>query len=139
MKHDANITALPRLGHHSVTVLPCKAELRLNPEPLVQIFAEKGEDVAEETVSRALEDLARRINQLQPHRLDGSFDKLVRPVQRIGVIAEQIGLVEVASAAENVAGAARQNDGIAVEATLCRLERAFDTAVSQAWSFHSLI
>lgn len=139
MKHDTCLLAPMPVTKPVVTVLNCPASLRLDPEPLVQIFADQGEVAAEETVCRALEDLARRINDLQSPRERSAFDEIGKPVHRIAAIAGQIGLIEVSIAAESVAQAAKQKDGIALEATMARLERGFDSAISQVWNFSALI
>ena len=105
----------------------------------MQIFAEQGEFAAEETVCRALEDLARRINALKNPQENAEFDNLSVRAKRISAIAGQIGLVEVAVAAEGLAQASGQSNGVAVEATMARLERGYDTAISQVWNFRALV
>jgi len=45
--------------------------------------------------------------------------------------------VEVARAARHVSNCADQGDGIALEATLARLERAYDLAISEIWDFRA--
>lgn len=139
MKHDTCLLAPMPAVEPAVTVLNCPAALRLDPEPLMQIFADQGEVAAEETVCRALEDLARRINDLQSPRERCAFAEIGKPVRRIAAIASQIGLIEVAIAAEGVAKTAQQRDGVALEATMARLERGFDSAISQVWNFSALI
>ncbi len=117
----------------SVTVLDCGSPPRIDPIPLTTIYAEMGPDVAEDTICRVLEDIARRLNSLQKQRLDCKFAELVRPAQRVGAVARQIGLTEVSIAADHVATAADQSDPVALEATLQRLERGFDVAICQIW------
>lgn len=122
-----------------VTVLECPSTLTLDPQPLEELFAQKGELGAEDTVCRILEDISARMNALQGPRQRAAFDELSQPPERIAAIADQIGLSEVAIAARHVATTARQENGIAMEATMTRLERAFDSAISQVWNFNMML
>lgn len=119
----------------SVTVLQFKGRLRLDPDPLADIYASQGEDVAEDMVCRTLADLANRITDIQTLHERSAFAELPLPARRIAAIAGQIGLTEVSIAAAHLGNAAAQNNGIAIEATLSRLERCFDLAMTEVWSF----
>lgn len=120
-----------------VTVLQCKTSLQLDPEPLIHIYAARGEQAASETVCRALEDMAERLNTLVITRPTADAGDLEKPARTISALAEQIGLVEVSLAAQNVANAARQGNEVAIDATIGRLERCFDLAISQVWDFQA--
>ena len=122
-----------------VTVLQCTTALELDPGPLEELFATQGELAAEDLVCRVLEDISARLAQLKGPRQRAAFDEMVRPSERIAAIAQQIGLIEVAKAARHVAVSASQYDGIAMEATMTRLERAFDMAISNVWNFQSVL
>lgn len=126
------------MAQPTITVLRCDSQVSLDPEPLALIYAEQGEDAAEETMCRALEDVARRLNAMQKARKSGAYDVLGPQAGRLAVIAAHIGLGEIATAGQHVARACAQFDGVAVEATLNRLERAFDAAVNQVWHFRDL-
>lgn len=123
------------LSQGSVTVLHCPDKLALDPAPLAKIYAQMGEAEAEDMVCRALENIAQRLDRLQDARRANAFDQMENPARRVAVVAKQIGLTEVAQAGYFVADCARSMDGVALGATLARLERAFDTAVSQVWNF----
>ena len=123
----------------TVTVLDCKGRLGLDPAPLALISTARGEGAAEQTACRALEDLATRLADMQDARWRSGFGDLPPPAQRFAAIAEQIGLTELAQAARHVATAASQADGVALEATMQRLERAFDLAVTHIWNYRALI
>lgn len=122
-----------------VTVLECPGRLTLDPAPLADLFATKGEIAAEDTMCRVLEELSLRLNDLQSPRRRAAFEEIEGPATRIAVIADQIGLCELAMASRHVATTARQGDGIAFEATMTRLERAFDVAISQVWNFRAML
>ena len=121
-----------------VVVLRCIDPLQFDPTALNELFAEKTVDDAEEVVCRVLEDIAMRLDALQQGRDGSQFDQMFKPARRIGLIAEQIGLIEVAAAAGHVVNCLQQADGIALEATLARLERGFDVAVSEIWNYRAL-
>ena len=120
---------------NSVIVLECIRNPALDPGPLNEMYADLGEKVAEETICRALEALAIRLNRLQDVRTVAGFDQMARQANRMAAIAMGSGLTEVATAARQVGTCANQNDGVALEATLSRLERGFDLAIGQVWEF----
>lgn len=122
-----------------VAVLECPSLLTFDRDRLAELFVRKGETEAEEIICRILEDLAERLNSLQGPRLRAAFAEIDGPAQRICAVADQIGLSEIARAASHVATAATQRDGIAVEATITRLERAIDPAIAQVWNFRNLL
>lgn len=138
MEHKYTLAAPAPMYSGTVTVLHCPEQISLDPIPLARIFAQKGEAEAEEMVCRALEDVAQRLDQLQDARADCAFHKIAKPARRIAAIATQIGLIEVALAAGHVAACAGSLDGVALGATMSRLERGFDSAVSQVWNFRDM-
>lgn len=121
-----------------VIVLRCADPLHFDPAPINRIFAQKGPDDAEEALCRVLEDIAMRLDVLQKGCSDNDFDAMFKPARRIGLVAAQIGLTEVTTAAGHVVKCLAQLDGIALEATLARLERGFDVAVSEIWNYRDL-
>lgn len=139
MKHECSSEADLVPLAPVVTVLECPSRLSLDTYPLEELFAQKGELGAENTVCRVLEDISRRLDELQGPRQRAAFAELVSPAKRIGAIADQIGLKEISLAARHVATSAHQLDGIAMEATMTRLERAFDVAISQVWNFRVML
>ena len=99
------------------------------------IFAVKGQAEAEEMICRVLEDIAHRLYALQVAKDYHAFDQVAKPARRITQVAAQIGLTDVSRTAAHVATAARQADGVALSATLAWLERGFDIAVTEIWTF----
>ena len=118
-----------------VVVLRCPDQPQFDPVPLIRLFTEKDPTEAEDMVCRILEDIARRLDALQEGAVDLDYTGMLKPARRIGLIADQIGLTEVSVAAYHVVTCLCQRDNVAVEATLSRLERAFDVAVSEVWNF----
>lgn len=114
-----------------VSVLQCRQTANLDPSPVDHIFAVKGQTEAEELICRVLEDIAHRLDALQLAKGDHAFDEIAKPARRITQVAAQIGLTDVSRTAAHVATAAKQADGVALSATLARLERGFDIAVTE--------
>lgn len=138
MKHDMPILPVePPMPETSVTVMEFRPVGRINPLPIADLYTNLGPDGAEDTICRVLEDIAERLTTLQKLRCRGDFDKIGQPANRTGAIARHIGLVEVEAAAAAVATSANQGDPVALQATLCRLERGFDAAISQIWDVQS--
>ncbi|WP_386680219.1 hypothetical protein [Loktanella sp. R86503] len=120
---------------NTVTVLECNQNPLMDPAPLSEIYRDLGDKMAEETICRALEDLAIRLNRLQDMRAAAQYDELARQSNRLAAVAQGIGLTEVSTAARHVATCALQKSAVALEATMCRLERGFDLAITQVWDF----
>jgi len=136
-----NITPFPGPAldtSNDVVLLSCHDHMHFDPAPLTRLFAERDTQEAEYLVCRMLEDIAMRLDMLQRARADHAFANMDRPAQRIGVVADQIGLTEVAVAVNHVRTCLVQQDGIALDATMARLERGFDIAVSEVWGVRDL-
>lgn len=136
-----NITPFPVAAHKpspDVIALNCTRSPQFDPEPLHRLFAAKEFHVAEEVVCRMLEDIALRLDMLQRGLASTTFEQMHRPARRIGFVARELGLTEVVAAAEHVRTCLDQADGVAVKATMARLERGFDAAVGEIWNFRDL-
>lgn len=136
-----NITQFPQTARNrsqDVVVLNCPLQLVFDPAPLQSLFAQKEQHVAEEVVCRMLEDIALRLDLLQRGLAARDFVQMHKPAKRVTLIAKQLGLVEVAMTADHVRTCLTQMDGVAIEATMARLERGFDVAVSEIWNFRDL-
>lgn len=135
-----NITPFPAAVAASVdvAVLQCSHRMHFDPAPMIRLFAEKDPPVAEEIACRMLEDIAIRLDMLQHALGTRQFDTMQRPARRIELVADRLGLTEVAVAAGHVLACVRQGDIIALAATLARLERGFDVAVAEIWNFREM-
>ena len=116
-----------------VVVLRCRDTFEIDPVPVRALFTGQPEHVAEATVRRALESIAARLDRLQLARRTGAYDEIGDPARRIASIAGGLGLTDVQRIAGSVANAALSGSGTALGATLARLERCFDDAVSAVW------
>jgi hypothetical protein len=136
-----NITQFPNAALKAspdVVMLNCPQQLQFDPAPLRRLFAQKDLHIAEEVVCRMLEDIALRLDMLQRGLATHDFTQMHQPAKRIGLVAKQLGLVEVSIASDHVRGCIEQTDGVAIEATMARLERGFDVAVTEVWNFRDL-
>lgn len=107
----------------------------MDPAPLTAFYATHSDEEGEAMICGALEDIAIRLDRLQMARSAGAYDELIGPARRIAAIAGGLGLIDVATAAGHVGNAADSGSGVAVAATLARLERGFDAAISSVWEF----
>lgn len=129
------LAAPPARPPAAIAVLRCRDEFHMDPAPLKTLFTALPDHEAENIVCRALEDIAQRLDALQAARTKGSLADIALPAKRISAVADQIGLTEVSLVASHAAKAAQSSCTVALGATMARLERAFDAAVSQIWDF----
>jgi hypothetical protein len=117
-----------------VAMLRCSAPLAFDPEPVQRIYARLPSHEAEDTICRFLEDIALRLDYLQQGLAQQDLSEMARPARRVALAAKQLGLLEVADSAGHVQNCLTLNDGVALEAVMARLERAFDVAVNEIWN-----
>jgi hypothetical protein len=137
MTHQSPLAAPLPLPSASIRVLRCADRFHMNPIPVQQLFAQMPAHEAEDIICRALEDIAGRLDGLHHARMAGVFSDIATPSRRIAAVARQIGLTTISDVAEHVACAADLQNNVALGATLARLERAFDMAVSHVWDNHA--
>lgn len=133
--HSPILVDPPARSTAAIAVLRCRDEFNMDPAPLKTLFAALPDHEAEDIVCRALEDIAARLTALQNARTAGDFTQVATPSKRIAAVADQIGLTEVSLVAEHAGRAADMACGVALGATMARLERTFDAAVCQIWDF----
>ena len=112
--------------------------MHVDPAPLTQLFDHTPHHEAEDTLCSMLEEIAGCLDRLQRGLACHDFKQMQAPTRRVVQIAEQIGLIEVSAAAQHVATCLSQSDGVALDATMARLERGFDIAVTQVWDFREI-
>lgn len=120
-----------------VIMLRCADVVRLDPQPLRQMCAAHGMEAVEDHLCKTLEDIVVLLDQLQLGLAQDDFPMMKPPAHRIAQIADRIGLMDVSVSANHVANCLQQQDGVALEATMARLERSFDLAVSEVWHFQT--
>lgn len=138
MTNHSPSLALAPLQPSRVVALRCRDTFEIDPAPVRALFASQPDHVVEATIRRALEDIAARLDRLQLARATGTYEQISDPVRRIAGIAGGLGLVDVQRVAYCVADAAASHSGVALCATLARLERCFDQAVTAVWQVRML-
>jgi hypothetical protein len=118
-----------------VVLLRCADRNHIDPTPLTLLFAQKTLGEADAIICAVLETISARLDTLQKGIASGQVAPMLAPARSIATIAAQLGLTEVSVAAEHVAVCVRVSDRVALEATLARLERGFDQAVTEVWQF----
>ena len=109
-----------------------------DPVPLQKLYGRVLPQEAEDQICRFLEDIALRLDQLQRGLAARDPDMMLRPARRIALAARMMGLVAVADSASAVRNCAMADDGVALGATMARLERAFDLAVNEVWNMREM-
>ena len=138
-----NVTDL-RPHSHNAPDRPCVPLLHgspataFDPEPAKRLYRRMPLHEAEDTLCDFLEDIARRLEQLQRAMAARQLSDMARPARRVALAARQIGLLEVADSAQHLRTCLTLNDGVALHAVLARLERAFDVAVNEVWNLREM-
>jgi len=111
----------------------------MDPERLANLYVEMGEARANSAVSRAMQELSDLLEKL---KCDVAFraeaPELQASSKQIQQIAEPLGLISLASAANNAANAAMTRDIVAICATQARLERVACRTLKMVWDLHDL-
>ncbi len=126
---------VPQMSDASVALMVPRDQFRINPVPVRQLYDTLGDAGAEQVICRALDDLVLRLERVEDDYHSRILDRIPSEVRRIVVIAEQIGLTEVAVAAAHVRETLPLG-GAALAATLARLSRTTDRAVIEIWNGH---
>ena len=121
-----------------VTLLQLKEQVRVDADRLGQIYAQLGERSAEDTVCRAMEELAARLAHIEKLHRKSELVGLQKQVQALVPIAEQIGMPLLAHVAFDVEHAASCGDAVALAATLARLLRVGERSLYAVWDLQDL-
>lgn len=121
-----------------IVVLRCHACAPFDRAALARVFADQPLSEAEDMLCRILENIAYWLDILQQDSACDPGAMAGKAARRISLVAGQIGLVGLAVAADHVGRCLKAGDDVALAATIGRLERAFDLAVSEVWTFRDL-
>ena len=121
-----------------ITRLDMRDRATLDRDCLTPLYAELGQQGAEGVVCRALEELAARVARAHQHMLDGEHAALMKTAKSNVSIAEQIGLLELSTACLAVVDAARGGDGVAIVATVTRMQRVAEASLSAVWELQDV-
>lgn len=115
-----------------ISVLHPRDTAYFDEDTLNGLSRDLGPSVAENILCRALEDMAARLAQIRGDYVNGQKSRLRKSVRALIPIAEQVGLPIVAKVARDVVTCIDSDEGVALAATLCRLLRCGETAISCA-------
>lgn len=138
------MTHRPPIPQHLTAALPAvirlvpRDPLRMDPAPLSRLYLDLGKRGAEAVICRALDDLTRRLNRIDDAHRGCDFAAIGLETRRVRVIAEQIGLTEVAEVAAHVIDCSTGDNGMALGATLARLIRVTDRCVTEIWALRGV-
>ena len=112
--------------------------VRLEPDRILALFAELGEDGAESVVCRAIEELALRLAEMQRALAAADTRGLCRAADQLARVAQQIGMATLARVAGDVRACAKSGNGPGLAATMARLVRISDRSFAAAWDLQDL-
>jgi hypothetical protein len=115
-----------------ISILHPRDTAYFDEDTLNALSRDLGSSVAENILCRALEDMAERFLQIRDDYGDGNLLGLRKSVHALIPIAEQIGLLGLARVGRDVLICIDQGDAVAIAATLCRMLRCGEMAISCA-------
>lgn len=121
-----------------LAVLRHEEGVRLDPDPLVALYAELGEAGAERVVCRAMEELAGRVSELLKFADEGQRPALIRTSRLMAKVAEQVGMATLARVAGDLCAVAEQGNRTAEAAILARLVRIAERSLTAVWDLRDM-
>jgi hypothetical protein len=118
-------------GAPAVSRLVPKTDLRLDFEALARLHAALGPKLAGATLAQAHAELAHQVQAVSMAHADCDLQAMTGAVRRIRRLAVDVGLPEMRRAADHVLDCLGQSDATALAATVARLVRLGDLALSQ--------
>jgi len=112
-----------------VSLLHIPLHSHIDTDILAALVARFGDAATEDLISTTVEDLSRQLRRVEDAYQGCAFEKLPEHLDRIVLLADQIGFVTVRQVAWDVEICARAGDDIALSATIMRLGRVCDCAI----------
>lgn len=112
--------------------------VRLETERLNTFYRQMGEDNAEDVICRAVEELAVRLSHCERMYRQKNLTALRKSARSLIAIAEQVGMMTLATVAGDVTGCIDDKNPVALAATLCRLVRIGEGSVTAVWDLQDL-
>lgn len=119
-------------------LLPHREQPAIDRDRLRRIYADLGPHAADRVIGRAMEDLAIRLARAERARRDGDTRRLVREAKGTAAVAEQLGMVQVARIARDLAAVAGTPDATAIAAVAARLDRMGELCLAAIWEAEGL-
>lgn len=115
-------------------IVPTREEpARMDHERVSRLFADLGPDAAEAVVTRALEELAVRLGNLDRLLCEGDLERLRKSARGMAAIADQLGMTALARVALDVTACVDAGDSVALAAVLARLDRLGERSLLAVW------
>lgn len=111
----------------------------LDVERLVALYTKAGEKGAEAVIARTVDDIGCRLAEIARLAEEGRYAQLSRTATRAAALAATIGMSTLSQVAAGVADASMRTDLSALEATVARLFRVADAAMSTVWDLHRAV
>lgn len=113
-------------------------KVRVDQDRLGALYAQLGENAAEDVVCRAMEELALRLSHCSRLYKAGNLNDLRKCAKSLIAIADQIGMLVLARVAGDVLESLDADDAPAVAATLGRLLRIGEQSLTAIWDLQDI-
>ena len=113
-------------------------KVSVDQERLGTLYAQLGEEGAEDVVCRALEELAMRMTHCDRLYREESWRDLRKNTRSLIAIADQIGMAKLSKVADDVTLCIDKDDMTALAATLSRLLRIGERSLAAIWDTDSM-
>lgn len=110
-------------------------EFEVRSEPFKSLIKDGGVSHAEDAIFSSLETIALNIEQACQDRRGGQFGALFSITTDIKAVSERMGFVTVLTSSQQLQLALETGNIVAIDATLARLERAFEALVTKIWDY----
>lgn len=121
-----------------LTKLKPDESVRLEHGQIDALYNSLGEAQAEEVICRAMEELAMRLAMMERAYTLDEFGTVAKGARSLVKIADQVGMVMLASVAADVADCANAGNKVALGATFARLMRISDRSLTAVWESGNL-
>ncbi len=121
-----------------LAVLRHEERVRLDPDPLVALYAALGQGGAEKVVCKAVDELAGRLSELLRFADEGQGTALVRSARLLIKVADQVGMATLARVAADLITATERGDFQSQAAILARIVRIGDRSLCAVWDLRAM-
>ena len=115
-----------------------KEAIKLDTDRLTELFVRLGPKGAEETICRAMEDLAVLLTDIEGAYWQSDFIAVENAARIVIDVAQKIGLMSLANVALSVVQTIETADATAVSSTVARLGRVGDNSLTAVWDVRDL-
>ncbi len=118
--------------------LRLQEHVELDKDRLAEIIGRLGPRGADEVISRTMEELAVQLAKIHKAAGRENLEDLGISARKIAEFSAHIGMPALSNAAQNVASISGSNNGVALMATVARLERIGEASLLQVWDLQDL-